>query len=81
MKERALESKDDCSLWASTKCCKEFSKRKDSVKYSLKKCIISYPHVNRYLIENDNIKVKVRYGISGVENELRQKVLLQVSVL
>ena len=54
-------------------------KKDDCVKSSFQKWIISHPHVIKYNIENDYITVKFDEGDEGVKNELRQKVLLQVS--
>ena len=80
MKQRVLKAKDDCSSWSSGKHCKIFSKINDSVKSSLRKWTISHPHVIKSCIENDYIVVKFDDGIRGSNTELRQKVLLQVSV-
>ena len=80
MKRRSLKSKQYFSFWSSAKHRKGFSKINDSVKSSLQKWIISHPHVIQYAITNDYITVKFDDGNGGVKTEIRQEVLLQVSV-
>ena len=75
-----LKYKQDCLFCSSEKRRKIFAKINDSVKSSLKKWIISHPHVIKYSIANDYISVKFDYGNGRVNTELRQKVLLQVYV-
>ena len=79
MKQRALKSKDDCSFWSSAKRRRQFSKINDSVKSSIQNEIISHPSVIKSPIEIYYIAVKFDDGIRGVNTELRQKVILQVS--
>ena len=59
---------------------KIFLKINDTVKYLLKKRTISRPHVIPYPISNDNTIVNFDDVIRGVKTEIRQKVLLQVSI-
>ena len=80
MKWQALKAKDDCSFWSSAKLCKGLSKINDSSKSSLRKWIIYHPYVIKYHIKNDCIVVKFYDIIRRVNTELRQKVLLQVSL-
>ena len=47
---------------------------------SLQKWIISHPRVFHFLIKNEYITVKFYDGNRGLKNELRKKVLFQVSV-
>ena len=80
MKQRALRDRDDCSIWSSEKYPKVFLKINGSVKYSLKKLIISHPHAIQSPISNYYITFKFSDVTIGVNTELRQKVILQVSV-
>ena len=80
MKQRALKSKDDCLFWSSAKRRKGFSKISDIVKSSLQKWIISHPHAIQYTIVNNYITVRFYDLIRGMETELYQRVLLQLSV-
>ena len=80
MSRRALKSEQDCSFWSSEKLRKVFSKNYDSVKSSLQKWITYHPHVIKSPIVNDYITVKFDDGNLGVKTEIRQKVLLHVSV-
>ena len=80
MKWKALKAKQDCEFWSSTRRCKGFSKTNDSVKYSIQNWIIYHPHVIKYPISNDYITVNCYDGIRGLKTEIRQKVILQVSV-
>ena len=52
----------------------------DSVKSYLQTWIISHPHVIKYPIANDYSTVNFNDGNGGTKTELRQKVLIQVSV-
>ena len=80
MKRHALKAKQDCLFWSSAKLRKVFSKNNDSVNSSLQMWIIYHPRVIQYLIVNYYIAVNFDDGNIGAKNELRQKVLLQVSV-
>ena len=80
MKRRTLNAKYYCSFWSSSKRSKGFLKSNDSVKSSLQKRIISRPYVIQYPISNYYITVKFDSFIRGVKTEIRQNVLLWVSV-
>ena len=80
MKRRALKDKKDFSFWSSEKCCKVFSNINDGFNSSLWKCLIYLPHVIPYTIASDYIKVKFYDGNGVVKTEIRQKVLLQISI-
>ena len=80
MKRRALGAKQDCSFWSYAKRCEEFSKISDSINYPLQKWMISNSRMIQSTIKNNFITVKFDGENGGVNTELRQKVLLQVSV-
>ena len=80
MKRWELKTKDDCSFWSSAKFCKVFSKINYSVNSSLQKWIIYHTHLIQSPIVNDYIKVKFDDRNGGVNNELCQKVFIQLSV-
>ena len=80
MKRRALKDKKYFSFWSSEKCCKVFSNINDGFNSSLWKCLIYLPHVIPSPIASDYIKVKFYDGNGVVKTEIRQKVLLHVSV-
>ena len=80
MKRRALKTKDGCSFWTSEKRRKGFSKINYSVKSYFHKWVISHSLMIQFPIENYYIRVKFDNVLRGVNIELRQKMLLQVSV-
>ena len=80
MKRRTLKTKDDCSFWSYEKRRKGFSIINYIVKSSLQKWITSHTHEIKYPIEKYYITVKCDDIIRVLKTELRQKVLLRVSV-
>ena len=72
IKRRALKEKQYCLFWSSEKRNKGFSRISDGVESSLHKWIISHPHVIKYPIANDYIKVRFDDGNGGVNIDLQQ---------
>ena len=67
-------------FWSSEKRHKGFKRINDKVKSSLQKLTLSHTDMIWYPIVNDYIKLRLYEIYEGAKTQLRQKVLLQVSL-